>query len=52
MKAWDFCASKARSIEIVYKDDEVEEEVLARVHFNVNVDVSVDLTTLSNIKTR
>ncbi len=43
MKAWDFCAVKARSVEIVYKDDELEEEVLARVHFNVNIDVSTHI---------
>ncbi len=41
LKAWDFCAVKARSVEIVYKDDELEEEVLARVHFNVNINVSI-----------
>ena len=40
LKAWEFCAEKSRSIEIVYKDDELKEEVLARVHFNVNVNVS------------
>ena len=40
LKAWDFCAEKARSVEIVYKDDDLDEEVLTRVHFNVNVNVS------------
>ena len=40
MKVWDFCAEKSRSIEVVYRDDDLEEEVLTRVHFNVNVEVT------------
>ena len=42
MKAWDFCVEKSRSIEIVYRDEEdLDEEVLTRVHFNVNIEVNI-----------
>ncbi len=39
LKAWDFCKEKSRSIEVVYRDEDLEEEVLTRVHFNVNIEV-------------
>ena len=47
LKAWDFCAEKSRSIEVVYRDDDLEEEVLTRVHFNVNVEVRTYMCTVS-----
>ena len=37
VKAWDFCAVKSRSIEVLYKDEDCEEEVLTRVHFNLSI---------------
>ena len=39
LKAWDYCAERSRSIEIVYRDADLEEEVLTRVHFNLNMEV-------------
>ena len=39
LKAWEFCAEKSRSIEVVYKDEDCEEEVLTRVHFNLTIEV-------------
>ena len=39
LKAWDFCATKSCSIEVVYRDAELGEEVLTRLHFSVNVKV-------------
>jgi hypothetical protein len=39
LKAWGFCAEKSRSIEVVYKDEDSKEEVLTRVHFNLNIEV-------------
>ena len=41
LKAWDYCAERSRSIEIVYRDADLEEEVLTRVHFNVNIEVHI-----------
>ncbi len=39
LKVWDFCVENSRSIEVVYRDEDSEEEVLTRVHFNVNIKV-------------
>lgn len=36
LTAWNYCEKEFRSVEIVYRDEEVKEGVLTRVHFNVN----------------
>ena len=38
--AWKYCEKKSHSIEIIYRDQEnPEEEVLTRVHFDPNIKV-------------
>ncbi len=39
LDAWSYCENKARKIEVVYKNEELDEEVLARVHFIMNNEV-------------
>ena len=37
--AWEFCKSNTHSIEIAYKNEEDQEEIITKVHFNVGLKV-------------
>ena len=39
LEAWKYCKEKSHSIEFVYKTEESDEEVLARVHFIMDNEV-------------
>ena len=39
-KAWDFCSKSSKSIEVLYKNEEEDEKVLAKVHFRSSPSVS------------
>ena len=39
LRAWEFCEKKSRSVEVVYRDSTMDEGLLTRVHFNVNLNV-------------
>lgn len=43
-KAWEFCKGKnSHCIEVVYKDEEDQEEIISKVYFNVDLKVTVTL---------
>ena len=43
IQAWEFCSINENTccIEVVYKDEEYQEEALTKVHFNVGLRVRV-----------
>lgn len=44
--AWDYCEKKSRSIEIVFKNEETDDESLARIHFIMDDEVGNKDTSL------